>query len=139
MACGAFAALAVTTVVLLRISIPLGLLVLIGSIPLIALIQFLGRTLESHSGHEQAGAARAAGVANDLVSGLRVLKGIGAEDAAIERYRLASRDSLKARSGPPTRRRPTRGSILRLRALSSPSSPSSVGGWRPTARSASAT
>jgi putative ABC transport system ATP-binding protein len=95
-ACGAFAALAVTTVVLLRISIPLGLLVLIGSVPLIALIQFLGRTLEEHSGHEQAGAARAAGVANDLVSGLRVLKGIGAEDAAVERYRQASRSSLKA-------------------------------------------
>lgn len=93
---GAFAALAVTTIVLLRISIPLGLLVLFGTIPLIALIQFLGRTLEEHSGHEQAGAARAAGVANDLVSGLRVLKGIGAEDAAIERYRQASRLSLKA-------------------------------------------
>lgn len=93
---GAFAALAVTTIVLLRISIPLGLLVLFGTIPLIALVQFLGRTLEEHSGHEQAGAARAAGVANDLVSGLRVLKGIGAENAAIERYRQASRSSLRA-------------------------------------------
>lgn len=92
----AFAALAVTTIVLLRISIPLGLLVILGSIPLLALIQLLGRTLERHSGAEQAGAARAAGIANDLVSGLRVLKGIGAEDAAIERYRVASRHSLDA-------------------------------------------
>jgi putative ABC transport system ATP-binding protein len=95
-ACGAFAALAVTTIVLLRISIPLGLLVLIGSVPLIALIQFLGRTLEKHSGVEQAQAARAAGLCNDLVSGLRVLKGIGAEGAAVDRYRDASRASLEA-------------------------------------------
>ncbi len=95
-ASGAFAALAVTTIVLLRISIPLGLLVLFGTIPLIALIQVLGRRLEAHSGSEQAGAARASGIANDLVSGLRVLKGIGAEDAAVERYRLASRASLQA-------------------------------------------
>ena len=96
MGCGALAALAVTTIVLLRISVPLGLLVLFGTIPLIALIQFLGRTLEEHSRHEQAGAARAAGVANDLVSGLRVLKGIGAESAAVQRYRQASRLSLQA-------------------------------------------
>lgn len=95
-AAGAFAALAVTTIVLLRISIPLGLLVLFGTIPLIALIQFLGRTLERHSRFEQAGAARAAGIANDLVAGLRVLKGIGAEEAAVQRYRKASRESLQA-------------------------------------------
>lgn len=95
-ACGAFAALAVTTIVLLRISLPLGLLVLVGSVPLVALIQFLGKTLEKHSGVEQAGSARAAGMANDLVSGLRVLKGIGAEDAAVQRYRGASRESLRA-------------------------------------------
>ncbi len=95
-AAGAFAALVVTTFVLLRISIPLGLLVIVGTIPLIALIQLLGRTLEKHSGTEQAEAARAAGIANDLVYGLRVLKGIGAEDAAVERYRGASRSSLTA-------------------------------------------
>ena len=95
-ACGALAALVVTTFVLLRISIPLGLLVIVGTIPLIALIQLLGRTLERNSGTEQAEAARAAGIANDLVYGLRVLKGIGAEDAAVERYRGASRSSLTA-------------------------------------------
>ena len=95
-ASGAFAALAVTSFVLLRISIPLGLLVIGGMVPLIALIQFLARTLERHSGAEQAEAARAAGIANDLVFGLRVLKGIGAEDAAVERYRGASRSSLIA-------------------------------------------
>ena len=83
-ASGAFAALAVTSFVLLRISIPLGLLVIGGMVPLIALIQFLARTLERHSGAEQAEAARAAGIANDLVFGLRVLKGIGAEDAAVD-------------------------------------------------------
>jgi putative ABC transport system ATP-binding protein len=92
----AVTAIAVAAVALLRISLPLGLLILLGSPPLLYLVHLLGRPLERHSGPEQEQAARASGVAADLVSGIRVLKGIGAEQAAVARYTRTSRDSLAA-------------------------------------------
>ncbi|GII94617.1 ABC transporter transmembrane domain-containing protein [Sinosporangium siamense] len=92
----ALAGLIVGGVALLRVSVPLGLLVLLGIPPLMLLAHFLGKPLERRSGTEQERAAHASGVAADLISGLRVLKGIKAEDAAVERYRLTSRDSLAA-------------------------------------------
>lgn len=95
-ASGAIAALLVATLVLLRISLPLGLLVLAGSVPLLALIQALGRLVHRVAEREQAQAAYAAGLANDFVNGLRVLKGFGGAPAAIARYREASRASLRA-------------------------------------------
>ncbi|RCV55375.1 multidrug ABC transporter ATP-binding protein [Marinitenerispora sediminis] len=92
----AVTALAVTVVALLRVSVPLGLLVAVGLPPVLWLTHALGRPLERRSAVEQARVARAAGLATDLVRGLRVLKGIGAERAAADRYRAASRDSLRA-------------------------------------------
>ncbi|MEV0964405.1 MULTISPECIES: ABC transporter ATP-binding protein [unclassified Streptomyces] len=93
---GAAAGLAVGAVVLLRVSVTLGLLVLLGTPLLLWLGHLLSRPLERRSETEQECAARAAGVAADLVAGLRVLKGIGAEPAAADRYRGISRDSLSA-------------------------------------------
>ncbi|PRX45514.1 putative ABC transport system ATP-binding protein [Prauserella shujinwangii] len=90
------AGLLVSAVLLLRISVPLGLLVLLGTPPLLWLTHLVGRPLERRSGDEQERAAHASGVAADLVAGLRVLKGIGAEAAAVARYRRTSRDSLAA-------------------------------------------
>ncbi|MEV0318299.1 ABC transporter ATP-binding protein [Streptomyces sp. NPDC050658] len=83
-------------VVLLRTSVTLGLLVLLGTPVLLWLGHLLSKPLESRSGSEQERAAHASAVAADLVSGLRVLKGIGGESAAIDRYRTTSRDSLRA-------------------------------------------
>ncbi|GAA4039687.1 ABC transporter ATP-binding protein [Nonomuraea soli] len=88
--------LAVGTVVLLNTSLPLGLLVLLGTPALAWLGHLLAKPLERRSSTEQERAAHASGVAADLVAGLRVLKGIGAEQAAVERYRRTSRDSLAA-------------------------------------------
>ncbi|QWF79745.1 ABC transporter ATP-binding protein [Amycolatopsis sp. CA-230715] len=90
------AGLLVSAVSLLQMSVPLGLLVLLGTPPLLVLAHFIGRPLERRSDVEQERAAYASGVAADLVSGLRVLKGIGAEPRAVARYRRTSRDSLKA-------------------------------------------
>ncbi|GAA1946014.1 ABC transporter ATP-binding protein [Amycolatopsis minnesotensis] len=90
------AGLLVSAISLLRMSVPLGLLVLLGTPPLLVLAHFIGRPLERRSGVEQERAAYASGVAADLVNGLRVLKGIGAEPRAVARYRRTSRDSLKA-------------------------------------------
>jgi putative ABC transport system ATP-binding protein len=92
----ALAGIAVAAVALLEISLLLGGLVLVGMPPLLALIHLLGRPLVKRAESEQAEAAAATGVAADLVAGLRVLKGIGAETAAIERYRTSSRRSLAA-------------------------------------------
>jgi len=83
-------------VALLRVSVPLGLLVLLGVPPLLGLAHLLGKPLERRSAAEQERAAHASGVAADLIAGLRVLKGIGAERAAVDRYRRTSRDSLAA-------------------------------------------
>ncbi|MEU2264378.1 ABC transporter ATP-binding protein [Streptomyces sp. NPDC019645] len=93
---GAAVGLVVGAVVLLRVSVTLGLLVLIGTPLLLWLGHLLSKPLERRSETEQECAARASGVAADLVAGLRVLKGIGAEPAATARYRGISRDSLSA-------------------------------------------
>jgi putative ABC transport system ATP-binding protein len=70
--------------------------VLLGLPPVLIAVQLAGRPLTRRAATEQARAASTAGLATDLVRGLRVLKGIGAQAAAIERYRTASRGSLTA-------------------------------------------
>ncbi len=92
----AVAGVAVAAAALLGISLLLGALVLAGLPPLLVIIELLGRPLVKRAASEQAEAAGATGVAADLVAGLRVLKGIGAEGPAIERYRSSSRRSLHA-------------------------------------------
>ncbi|MFJ6983745.1 MULTISPECIES: ABC transporter ATP-binding protein [unclassified Streptomyces] len=88
--------LVVGAVVLLRVSLVLGLLVLLGTPLLLWLTHLVSKPLERRSETEQERAARASGVAADLVAGLRVLKGIGAEPAAVARYRRISGRSLDA-------------------------------------------
>ncbi|RKR85913.1 putative ABC transport system ATP-binding protein [Micromonospora pisi] len=92
----ALAALVTTAVVLLHTSVPLGLLILLGAPPVLWIAHLLGGPLQRRSEAEQENAAHASGVAADLVSGLRILKGIGAEQAASARYRLINRRSLAA-------------------------------------------
>ncbi|MFE7483510.1 ABC transporter transmembrane domain-containing protein [Streptomyces sp. NPDC057552] len=83
-------------VLLLRASVPLGLLVLVGAPVLMALGHYLARPLEHRSQAEQERAAHASGVAADLVAGVRVLKGLRAERAAVARYRTTSQASREA-------------------------------------------
>ncbi|MFI6335703.1 ABC transporter ATP-binding protein [Streptomyces sp. NPDC050535] len=92
----AFAGLAVSAVALLVVSVSLGLVVLLGTPLLLWLGHLLSKPLERRSEAEQERAAHASGVAADLVAGLRVLKGIGAQATAVDRYRRTSRDSLAA-------------------------------------------
>ncbi|WP_199441960.1 ABC transporter ATP-binding protein [Umezawaea beigongshangensis] len=95
-ATAAVTALLVGAVSLLRVSIPLGLLVLVAAPGLLGLAHLLGKPLERRSHAEQERAAHASGIATDLVSGLRALKGIGAEAAAADRYRVTSQESMAA-------------------------------------------
>ncbi|MFF0445410.1 ABC transporter ATP-binding protein [Streptomyces sp. NPDC004609] len=92
----ALTGLLVGAVVLLRVSLLLGLVVLLGTPLLLWSGHLLSKPLERRSGAEQERAAHASGVAADLVAGLRVLKGIGAEPYAVARYRDTSRGSLAA-------------------------------------------
>ncbi|MGW4303332.1 ABC transporter ATP-binding protein [Streptomyces sp. NPDC004376] len=92
----AFVGVAAGAVALLFVSVPLGLIVLLGTPALLWAGHLLGKPLERRSEAEQERAAHASGVAADLVAGLRVLKGLGAQRAAVERYRRTSRDSLDA-------------------------------------------
>ncbi|WP_431039334.1 ABC transporter ATP-binding protein [Streptomyces sp. P6-2-1] len=92
----ALAGITVSAVALLLISVPLGLVVLLGTPVLLWVGHLLSKPLERRSEAEQDQAAAAAGVAADLVGGLRVLRGLGAQGAAVERYRRTSRVSLVA-------------------------------------------
>ncbi|KZM33781.1 putative ABC transporter ATP-binding protein [Oerskovia enterophila] len=93
---GALAAIGTTAVSLLLVSVPLGIAVLVATPVMLLVMHRLSVPLEARSETEQETAARAGGLATDLVTGLRVLKGLGAEEAAADRYRRASRDSLGA-------------------------------------------
>lgn len=93
---GAVAALAFGAVALLLTSVPLGLLVLIGLVPLLAATRLLAKPLSARGSAEQAQVARATGTAADLIRGLRIIKGLGVEPAAQRRYRTASRSALAA-------------------------------------------
>ncbi|MFF7202537.1 ABC transporter ATP-binding protein [Streptomyces sp. NPDC008141] len=95
-AVAAMTGLLVSAVVLVRISVLLGLVVLLGTPLLLWVGHLLSKPLERRSGAEQERAAQASGIAADLVAGLRVLKGIGAESVAVARYRQTSSESLSA-------------------------------------------
>jgi ABC-type multidrug transport system fused ATPase/permease subunit len=87
---GAIAALISTALIMLSRSVALGLIVLIGAPAMTALVGLLLRPLHQRQQiyREQQGelSARAA----DIVAGLRVLRGIGGEDAFNARYRAES-------------------------------------------------
>lgn len=93
----ALAALAGGAAVLLSASALLAAVVLVG-VPVVLLASHaLARPLVGRAEQEQGTLAAATGVATDLVTGLRVVKGIGAEAAAGATYATASRAALRAR------------------------------------------
>lgn len=93
---GIAVALLTGAVVLVLTSWVLGLVVLLGLPIVVWLGGRIGGLLMGRAAGEQERAAAAAGIATDLVSGLRVLQGIGGATAAAARYRRASRESLSA-------------------------------------------
>ena len=94
---GTLAALAAGAAVLFRISVTLAVAVLLAVGLVLVASRILARPLVGRAEAEQQGLARATGAATDLVSGLRVLKGIGAESAAVDSYRRVSLGALRAR------------------------------------------
>jgi len=94
---GAVASYAVIAVVLVRISLPLGLLVLVGVPVLTAALGVLVRPLQRRQAVQREEFGRLTTLGADTVAGLRVLRGIGGEDTFVTRYRR--RSELVRRSG----------------------------------------
>lgn len=95
-AVSAVAAAVVAAVALLVIDVTLGLAVLIGTPVILGLLQLAAPLITRRATDQQAATARVSGMATDLVSGLRPLRGLGAETVAAQRYRAASQEALGA-------------------------------------------
>ncbi|WP_073386365.1 ABC transporter transmembrane domain-containing protein [Jatrophihabitans endophyticus] len=86
----------VVAVYLLRVDLGLGLLVLVGVPVTLGAVQLVTPLVSRRTDAQQELVASATGVATDLLAGLRPLKGIGGEAAAVARYRHASRAARDA-------------------------------------------
>lgn len=93
---GALTATAVSAAVLLAVDVQLGLIVLIGTPIVLIGMQFAGPLITRRVTEQQELAGKATALATDLVSGVRPLRGLGAERAAARRYRDVSQASLRA-------------------------------------------
>lgn len=90
------AAVLTAAVALLAISVPLGILVLVSTPLLVAVLHLVTAPLERRMDAEQEAAAAAGAVAADLLSGLRTVAGLRAEEAAARRFAAANERSLRA-------------------------------------------
>lgn len=90
------AAVLTASIALLVISPPLAALVLVGTPVVMVVLHFCTRPLERRSSAEQEALAASSALAGDLLSGLRSVKGLGAEDEAIRRFRHVNERSLRA-------------------------------------------
>ncbi|MFQ6171826.1 ABC transporter ATP-binding protein [Oryzobacter sp. R7] len=87
---GAVVSFVVVAVILLRGSLLLGLVMLVGGPLLVASLAFVMKPLQRRQSAQREQAGRLTALGADTVSGLRVLRGIGGEEAFLERYRAQS-------------------------------------------------
>jgi len=87
---GAAVAVVVVTVILLATSVPLGLVVVLGVPILMAVVSLLIRPLHRRQAAYRERQGKLTGRAVDLVTGLRVLRGVGGEAIMSARYRTDS-------------------------------------------------
>jgi ABC-type multidrug transport system fused ATPase/permease subunit len=89
---GAIVAFIIVAILLLKTSVLLGLIALIG-IPLLGLaVGPVLKPLEKRESAQRKRLGRTSELATDTVAGLRVLRGIGGEDLFIERFQAASQE-----------------------------------------------
>jgi len=87
---GAVVSIVVVGAVLLAASVPLGLLVLLGVPAMLGAVSLLLRPLHRRQQHYRDLTANLATRSNDIVAGLRVLRGVGGEAAFADRFRADS-------------------------------------------------
>ncbi|MFJ3957618.1 ABC transporter transmembrane domain-containing protein [Arthrobacter sp. NPDC090010] len=92
----AVVALIAASVFLFGYSPVLAAVILLGTLALLAVQRLATRLLGRRSAVEQDRQAQATGFAEDIVRGLRVLRGIGAQRAAVARYRGLSQEASTA-------------------------------------------
>ncbi|GGF55050.1 ABC transporter permease [Marmoricola endophyticus] len=95
-AVAATAGLVVAATYVLLVDVRVGLLVLLGVPAVVAIVQLVSPVVARRTHTQQERTAAASGLAGDLLSGLRALKGIGGEDVAARRYAGASADARDA-------------------------------------------
>ncbi len=93
---GAVVSFLLVSVILLQTSVTLGLVVLLGVPVLMLLIGPLLRPLQHRAAHQRELMGDLANTATDIVSGLRVLRGIGGEQVFHDRYRRESQATRRA-------------------------------------------
>ena len=93
---GAIVSFLLVAVILLSTSVTLGLVVLVGVPLLMLLVGPLLRPLQDRSAHQRHLMSDLSNTATDIVSGLRVLRGIGGEQVFLDRYRRESQRTRMA-------------------------------------------
>ena len=93
---GAVVSFVLVSVILLQTSVTLGLVVLLGVPLLMLLIAPILNPLQRRSAHQRALMGGLSNTATDIVSGLRVLRGIGGEQVFHDRYRRESQTTRQA-------------------------------------------
>ena len=93
---GAIVSFVIVAVILLQTSVTLGLIVLIGVPVLTLLVGPLLKPLQVRSTHQRELMGSLSNTANDIVAGLRVLRGIGGEKVFLDRYRRESQQTRRA-------------------------------------------
>ncbi len=93
---GAIVSFVLVALILLNTSLTLGLLVLIGVPVLMLLVGPLLTPLQTRSARQRELMGNLSNTASDIVTGLRVLRGIGGEQVFHDRYRRESQDTRRA-------------------------------------------
>jgi ABC-type multidrug transport system fused ATPase/permease subunit len=93
---GAIVSFVLVAVILLQTSVTLGLVVLVGVPALMLLVGPLLSPLQRSSAHQRALMGDLSNTASDIVSGLRVLRGIGGEEVFHARYARESQQTRRA-------------------------------------------
>lgn len=89
-AVASLAAVAVVAVLVLRTSVPLGLVVLVGVPVIMAFLLLLLRPLQDRQRLHRKLSGELTSIGTDTVRGLRILRGIGGEEVFLGRYRAKS-------------------------------------------------
>ncbi len=93
---GAIVSFVVVAGILLRGSLLLGLIMLVGGPLLVASLAFVMKPLQRRQSAQREEAGRLTALGADTVAGLRVLRGIGGEDSFLDRYREQSQTVRRA-------------------------------------------
>ena len=89
---GAAASFLVVAVLMLRTSVSLGLIVILGMPLVAAIVTLVIRPLQKRQAVQREAQSAVTTITTDTVAGLRILRGIGGEDVFAHRYRDASQE-----------------------------------------------